>query len=124
MSNSFTAFFENGWSDFLNWFGSAEASVVAEGKTIIDELVPVIKADLLADGSALITAASAGLATGGVGGIVSAAEAIIPAALQQGITLSKEAATTLASFISAKIAAAQAANTTTAVSGVVNKAAS
>jgi hypothetical protein len=108
MANGFTTYFDGLWAHFLDWFGSEEAMVVSEGKTIIDELVPVFKADLLSDGSALLESVAAALATGGTGGIVTAAEGLIPQLAVQGIALSREAATVAVSFISAKINSATA----------------
>lgn len=103
---SIKTFFTNGWADFLNWFGAAEATVVAEGKVIIDELVPVIKADLLTDGSELLTTTTAAIASGtGVAGIAAGATALIPVLAKQGIQLSEAGATVLAAFIASKQAA-------------------
>jgi hypothetical protein len=106
MTNGIVTFFEGKYAEFINWLGSAEAAVIAEGKTIIDELVPVIKQDLLADGTAAFTAVTTALASGtGIGALVTAAEALLPVLASQGITLSKEAATVLVAFLSTKLEA-------------------
>ena len=109
--NAIFTFFKAGWADFLNWFGKAEAVVVSNAKTIIDELAPIFEKDLLADGSALLTGVTAAITSGGnpVAGIVAGAEALLPVLTSQGISLSQQAAVTLSAMISAKLAAASGA---------------
>lgn len=107
------AYFKGLWTKFLDWFGAAEAAVVAEGKTIIDELVPVVEKDLLADGSKGAIAVGEALATGAspLAAITAVAPVIIADALSQGLQLSEQAAATAGAFLVAKAQAATASST-------------
>lgn len=49
------------WARFMNWLTAEKVEVIAEGKLIIDELTPVVKADILAIGNTAFKLALDGL---------------------------------------------------------------
>lgn len=106
---SIATYFSSKWTLFLDWFTSAKAAVVAEGKTIIDELEPIVKADILADGSTALLIVGEALVTGTdpLAAIALAATTVWKEGLAQGIDISKAASTTAGAFLVAKAKALQ-----------------
>ena len=101
---SIKTFFSNNWHNFLNWFTAEEAEVVSDAKTIIDQLVPVVKADILSDaGTAIATVGAALLAgTDPLIAIQDAAVVVWKEAALQGINISKAASTAAGAILVAK----------------------
>lgn len=101
---SIKTFFANSWHNFLDWFTSAEAEVVQEAKTIIDELVPLVRAKLFEDGSALLINVAKGLASGKdpLVAITEAATDVWKTVKEQGSDISKAASTAAGAILVAK----------------------
>ena len=101
---SLSTFFNDSWNAFIDWFSSAQAEVVQEAKTIIDELVPLVKSDIFADGSEFLASVGAALTAGTdpLDAIKDAAVAVWQHVVAQGQDISKAASTAAGAILVAK----------------------
>lgn len=113
MTNLIVSDVETGWANFISWFNSEDAKLVAFVQPVIKELASYAKQDVLTDlAQAIPVAIETITGGGGYEEAIAAIEAIlVPALKKQMTTLSDEAAAFLTNAVLAW-AKTQAANPT------------